>query len=306
MSPPPIQRSVLRYPLDGIFGTPAMVRLIRVLVHDVNGPVGVTNAAQRAGLTRAGARRSLEVLERLGVAARLGAGRAQKFAPKDGNPFLPLLRELFMMEERQHEDLLRELRDAVGMPEIRAAWLREPLTETSHALELSAVAEARAISWIRPELRTRLAGVEKRFDLIVELSVFTRADSPEIPDDAVMLWGTGAVTGGVSAGIRTHAESAERSLRMSRAIAELIKSDPSLIRRAIHHTNRLLDEGQGTANSDISEWRLLLQTYSPERVRDLLGSKSSRAERLRRSSPFFAILTPAERDQMLKQMEAER
>jgi hypothetical protein len=107
-------------------------------------------------------------------------------------------------------------------------------------------------------------------------------------------------------GAQTHSESEERSLRMSRALAELIRTDPSLVQRALQYTNRLLREGQGTANSDIGEWRQLLEAYSPERLRELLVSKSSRADRLRRSSPFFAILTPDERDRMMKEMEQPR
>lgn len=104
-------------------------------------------------------------------------------------------------------------------------------------------------------------------------------------------------------GAKTIAESDERSLRMARGITELIKSDPSLIRRALHHLNRLLHEGQGTANGDLGEWRQLIETYSPERLRELLVSKSSRAERLRRSSPFFAVLTPDERDRVVRDVE---
>ncbi|WP_291315660.1 hypothetical protein [Desulfuromonas sp.] len=212
-----------------------------------------------------------------------------------------------MMEQRQHEELLRELRDAVGIPEIQVAWMLDQPAETFHALEVGVIAETRAINWIGPELRTRLIGLEKRFNLIVELGVFTRADSPGIPDGAVMLWGAGSSPdAGRAFGLQSHTESAERSLRMSLAIADLIKSDPSIIRRALHYTSRLLQEGQGTADSDIGEWRQLLETYSPERLRELLGSRSSRAERLRRSSPFFAVLTPVERDRMLKQIEDER
>ena len=307
MRPPRIQRSSFRYPLDGVLGTPSMVRLMRVLVYDVNGPVGITEAAKMAGLTPAGTRKAMEVLERMGVAARVGTGRAQKFAPKEGNPYLPLFRELFTLEQHQHEELLRELRGAVGIPEIQDAWLLDLPSEPSHPLELGVVAETRSISWIGPELRVRLASIEKRFNLLIELNVFTRADSLEIPKDAVMLWGHGtSADTNRSSGVQTHAESAERSLRMARAIAELIKADPSLIRRAIHYTGRLLHEGQGTANSDIGEWRQLLETYSPERLRELLVSKSSRAERLRRSSPFFALLTPDERDRMLMLMEPKR
>jgi len=280
---------------------------MRVLLYDVGGPVSVTDAARMAGLSTTGARKSLETLERLGMAARVGTGRAQKFGPKENNPYSLLLCQLFEREREQHEELIQELRQAVAMPEVRDAWVRDLSRESSHALELDVVAETRAVSWIGPELRTRLIRTEKRFDLIIELNVFTRADLPSPPDDAVVIWGSGDnARVDRSPGAQTLAESTERSLRMAQAIAELIKSDPSLSRRALHHVNRLLHDGQGTANSDIGEWRQLLEAYSPERLRDLLVSRSSRAERLRKSSPFFAVLTPDERDRMLLEMESAR
>jgi hypothetical protein len=304
MRPPRIKRSSLRYPLDNVLGTPAMVRLIRVLVYDVNGAVGITEATKLAGLTPPGTRKAMESLERLGVVSRVGTGRAQKYAPKENNPYLPLLREMFSLEQRQHEELLQELRNAVGIPEIKEAWLRDIPTEPSHNLELIVVAETKTINWIGNELRVRVTNIEKQFNLLIEINVFIRADKPEIPDDAVILWGfreKAEINRPLS--IQTQAESEKRSLRMARAIADLIKSDPSLTQRAIYYTNRLLHEGQGMANNDISEWRQLLETYSPERLRELLVSKSSRAERLRRSSPFFSVLTPEERDRMIKLME---
>jgi molybdenum-dependent DNA-binding transcriptional regulator ModE len=307
MRPPRIQRNTLRYPLDDILGTSALVRLIRVLVHDVGGPVSVTDAAKMAGLSTTGARKALETLERLGIAVRVGTGRAQKFGPKLDNPYLTLLRQLFEMEQKQYEDLIQALRNAVALPETRDAWIREPLVESSQSLEIDVVAETKAVSWIGRELRSRLIPTEKRCDLIIELNIFTRADNPSPPDNAIMLWVSGdTATVNRPPGVQFHAESAERSLRMARAIAELIKTDPSLARRALQYTNRLLHEGQGMANGDIGEWRQLLETYSTERLRDLLVSRSSRAERLRRSSPFFAILTPDERDRMMEEMESER
>lgn len=304
MRHPRMQRSSLRYPLDGLLGSPAHVRLIRVLVHDVAGPVSVTDAAKMAGLSTAGARKALGTLERRGIAVRVGTGRAQKYGLKDGNPYLVLLRQLFEQEQQRHEDLIQELRQAVGMPEVRDAWISDLPGDTEQTLQLDLVAETKAVSWIGPELRTRVSGTEKRFDLVIEIAVYTRADDPGIPENAVVLWRSGDLIGTErSPGLRTHAESAERSLRMAQAIAELIRTDPGLTRRALQHTNRLLHEGQGTADGDIGEWRQLLETYSPERLRDLLVSRSSRAERLRRSSPFFAVLTPDERDRMMREME---
>lgn len=271
------------------------MRLIRVLIHDVGGPVSVTDAAKMAGLSTTGARKAFETLEGLGVAVRVGTDRAQKFGPKLGNPYSALLRQMFEMEQKQYEDLIQALHHAVAMPEIRDAWIRDLPGESPQALEIDVVSETKAINWIGTELRSRLIRTEKRFDLIIELNVFTRADSHSLPDNAIVLWVAGDTDSiDQPPGIQSHAESAKRSFRMARAIAEFIKTDPSLVRRALQYTNRLLHEEQGTANSDTGEWRQLLETYSPERLRDLLVSQSSRAERLRRSSPFFAVLTPDE------------
>jgi len=260
-----------------------------------------------AGLSTTGARKALEVLAGLGVVTRVGTGRAQKFGPTEDGRFAPLLNQLFLREQVQHEELLRSLREAVGIPEIQNAWLSEPSDLDERSLELGAVAETKALSWIGPELRTRLAPIEKQFDIIIEANTFTRADNPQIPADAVLIWGPGEQVGGDRPpGAQAYTDSAERSWRMALFIAEMVKSDPSLARRALQYTNMRLHEGQGTANSDLGEWRQLLETYSGERLRDLLVSRSSRADRLRRSSPFFAVLTPDERDRLQKEIEGQR
>jgi len=307
MRPPRVQRSRLEYPLDVMLGSAAHVRLMRVILHEVGGPVSVTDAARMAGLSTTGARKALEVLAGLDAVTRVGTGRAQKYGPTEDSPFASLLNQLFQQERRRYEDLLRSLRAAVAMPEVRNAWLRELSGPDERTLELDVVADTKALSWVGPELRTRLIPTEKRFDIIVEVNAFTRADGPQMPADAVLIWGPSEEDArGRSSGAQTHADSLERSWRMAQAIAEMMKSDPSLARRALQHINMLLHEGQGTANSDLGEWRQLLETYSGERLRDLLISRSSRADRLRRSSPFFAVLTPDERDRVMEQIGGKR
>ncbi len=307
MRPPKTQRSALRYPLDQLLASPALVRLMRVLVHEVRGPLGVADAARMAGLSTAGARKALENMERAGIAVRVGTGRAQKYGLRDGNPYTGPLRQLFEQEQEQYDDLMESLQRSLGIPEVLGAWLERLPMGPGEALHVDALVETKAVSWIGPELRTRLMETEKRFNLIVEVAVFTRADAPITPEGAIVLWGTvDSAKASREPGAQTQAESTERSLRMAQAVAELIKEDPSLIVRARQQTNRLVHEDQGTANSDIAEWRQLLETYSPERVRDLLVSHSSRADRLRRSSPFFAVLTPEERDRMMKELESNR
>jgi hypothetical protein len=306
MYPPRIKRSGIRYPLDDVLGTLATVRLMRVLVHEVDGPVSVASAAKMAGLSHLGTKKSLESLEKVGAVVRFGAGRTVVFAPVESNPFISAFRELFEIERRRYEDLTEELRKSVSMNEIRDAWLEDVSTGEVRTLHLKVVTQARSVSWMESELRARLASIEKLFDVIVEVVVFTRADSPRGPGDAVILWGDGYLSNSAtSVDIQVRPKSAKHALKTSRNIAEMIKSNPSLIRRALQYTNRLLREGQGIAGSDIGEWRHLLETYSPERLRELLVSESSRAERLRRSSPFLPILTPEEREIVLEEVNGE-
>jgi len=211
---------------------------------------------------------------------------------------------LFAQEQRAYEGLLVSLREAIGIPEIRSAWVRDPSERDDRSLELDVVAETNSVSWMGPELRARVAPVEQQHDIIIEVNIFTPADEPEIPVDAVLVWGPGEGPSRSGApGARTGSDSEERSWRMAVVVADMVRSDPTLTRRALQHTDMLLREGQGTANSDLGEWRQLLETYSAERLRELLVSRSSRADRLRRSSPFFAVLTPEERDRLHKEIE---
>jgi len=299
-----VQRSPLRYPFDEIFGSVAQVRLLRVLVHDVDMPLGVADAARLAGLTPAGARKALERLNESGFIERVGSGRAQKWGLKKNDEITRALRRLFVQEEKRYEELVTGLKDAVALQEILAAWIELVPLSMAEPMDLCAVVEGGAITWIHEELRARLIRLEREFDLIIEVSVFTRADAPTPGPEAVFLWGIDVALQPLTRRpTQTHSEADQRSLFLAESIAELIRSDPSLIKRALQHLNHLLHEDQGTARGDLVEWRQLLEAYSPERVRDLLVSTSSRGERLRQSSPFFAVLTPTERNRVVAEAE---
>ncbi len=304
MRPAAERRSPLRYPLDEILSSVAQVRLLRVLIHDVDMPLGVADAARLAGLTPAGTRKALDRLYESGLVQRVGSGRAQKWGLKTNDEIMQGLRHLFAQEQKRYEELVAGLKDAVALPEIQAAWIERVPLIMAEPLGVCAVVEGSAITWIHEELRSRLIPLESAFDLLIEVSVFTRADAPTPGPEAVLLWGVEATHQPLTRRApQTHQETDQRSLRLAKSIAELIRSDPSLIRRAQQNLDRLLREDQGTARGDIAEWRQLLEAYSPERVRDLLVSMSSRAERLRQSSPFFAVLTPSERDRVMAEAE---
>ncbi len=305
MRPISKQHSAIRYPLDSILGSEAHVRLLRVFIHEADTPLSASDAARIAGLTPAGARKALERLVESGVIERVGSGRTPQYGLRGKEPVVRALGLLFIREQERYDSFVSSLQSALAdLPEIRTAWLGELPMGAGEPIEISVVAEAQAIDWIGEELRSRLVGLEKESDLIVEVALFTRADSPAPGPHAFFLRSMEAdQIPQVRQPARSHSQTEERALLMAREIADLIRSDPSLITRAKHHLNRLLHDDQGTATGDIAEWRQLLETHSPKRLRQLLVSRSSRANRLRQSSPFFAILTAEERDRLIASLE---
>jgi hypothetical protein len=296
MRPPKDEHSLLRYPLDQILGSEAAVRVLRVLLNEAAAPMGVPHIARLAGLSVPGARKALEALCVARAAERVGTAHSGQYRAKAESPFSLLLGQLFEQEEQEYLALVDALRDAVAIPEVRHAWM----TERGTAIELVVVVDAADIGSIGPTLRTRVLPAEKQHDLIVEIALYTRADVPAVPADAIELWGFDAsLAAGVAEGMLVREDPAGR-FAMVFALAELVRSDPTLIRRALQHVTRLLAEGQGTANADLAEWKQLLEAYSAKRLADLLVSNSERAQRLWRSAPFSAVLTPEERERVAR------
>jgi hypothetical protein len=309
MARPRSNSDALRYPLDEIVGSRAGVRLLRLLAHEVDSPLSAPDAADRAGLTSAGARRALERLVQTGFVVRVGGGRSEQYEMRAGEPLVDALRLLFQQEHDRYDIFVRGLRDLLeGTPDVVSAWIGREPTVFGDAVEITAVVEAASLPWIREHLRTGLAALENRFDQVIEMTVLTRADAPEpklesiIPLAGVipLEWPPPRVAPA------SHSEIDDRALRLSRGIAQLLRQDPSLAKRAQRHVERLVREDQGSASGDLREWAQVLATYSPERLRSLLVSTSPRAARLRQSSPFFAALTAEERDALVQSLEEHR
>lgn len=310
MRSPARTSNALRYPLDEILGSEGNVRLLRLFADEVSGPLNAPDAAERSGLTVPGARKALGRLVRSGMVVRLGAGRSQQYALNDDQPLATPLRGLFRAERMRHEALTRVLRDVFGdVGEVIAAWIDVAPTAVGDPLDVWVLVETTAMPWVRDELRTRLAHVEHGFDQVIELDLRTDADvPPTAPDTAIPLAGV-VPREPLVAETRPparHSEREERALRMSHGIADLLRRDPSMVKRALDHIDRLLAEDQGAAANDLYEWGQILRTYSTERMAQFMVSGSSRADRLRQSSPFFAVLTAAERDRLTAYLEDER
>jgi hypothetical protein len=306
MSRGPSPDNWLRFPLDELLGSAAGVRLLRVLLHDAGGPLSVPEAARRAGLTVQGARKALARLVGTGFVKRVGSGRSQHYEAVADDALAPILKALFAEEHGRYGELIRGLRDMLtDIAEVSLAWVDALPARSGQPLELAVVTDARTIPWMRDELRTRLSDIEARFDQIIEVRIYTRADAPQpLPDDAMVLVGvpSGAQTPPTDRS-GSHAEKDARALRMSESVASMVRRDPSLRQRALRYIEGLIAQAQGPATADLVEWRQVLQTYSDERLAEFLVSESSRAKRLRQSSPFFAALGPDERDRLMEHLE---
>ena len=298
MYPIATEQNLLRQPLDDLFGAPANVRLLRVLADGAPGPIGASEAARQAGLSPAGARRALLKLAKTGFVERIGSGRAQQYALRNPDRLTDAVRILFQCERERYQALLAGLQTALKpLTEIRAAWLERSNATAGGELRLGVLSDVRSLSHLGEQIRERIIPIEREFDVTIEVRALSQADLPDFgPDKAQMI--TGYLDGDTHGTAATHAERDRRAALASRAIAELLDAKPGLLVRATRHVEMALQNEPGTAEHDLKEWRSILAHYSMKRLREFLVSESSRAERLRQSSPFFAVLNAEERDRV--------
>lgn len=103
--------------------------------------------------------------------------------------------------------------------------------------------------------------------------------------------------------MKSHLLIDERSLAFDRLIAAKLRSDPALLDKARSNLTRWLQTSDDRSTPDLLEWRRLLDGSFAE-VLALLESTDERATRLRQSSPFCGILTPAERLAIIREYQA--
>jgi DNA-binding MarR family transcriptional regulator len=307
MRPIVFNQNSLRHPLNELLGTPAQVRLLRVLANEVDGPLTTVNAAELAGLTIPGAHKALKRLVQSGFVVRVGAGRRHQYELYRSEKLVRAIAALFQSEKERYEDLLSAIKNKLDqlVPFTHAAWIQEIPNEFGDPLILGVLHETRHLSGYIQRLKKQLYQVEREFDLTIEVNGYTKADLPELEAEKVTpLYGVLPFPGEYSRKMRpapmAHGKKDQQVLKLSRRIAKAIEFDTSLVRRAREHVQRMLKIDHGSATKDMEEWRDILESYSIRRLSQFLRSTSQRANRLRQSNPFFAILTIEERNHFLK------
>jgi DNA-binding transcriptional ArsR family regulator len=298
MRPVATPHSAIQHPLDDLLGAPANVRLLRLMALDVQGPISAGDAASRAGLTHAGARRALDRMVETGLVREVGGGRARLFELVGDEPVVASLAVLFDAERERFDRLVAHLREVLSaVHDIRFAWLETPPAARTEPLRIGLVGDARTLADTGREVRTRIADIEREFRVSLEIHTHSVSEAPAIEwNEVTLLAGIPPAPpkSDVRRGVR-HEDRDRRALDRARAVALMIKSDPSIVIRARRHVQRLLESDHGAASHDLREWAEILDTYPPERLREFVASETPRATRLRQSSPFLAVLSPEER-----------
>jgi predicted transcriptional regulator len=309
MRPVVSEQSYLRNPLNRLLGTEANVRLLRALTNETDEPLSAPDIAARSGLTIQWTRKALKRLFQSGFVLRVGGGRKHQYELNRSDKLVKAVLKLFQAEKNQYEELLSSVKEEIGKlsPYPHSAWVQEFPREYGEPLVIGLLHETRHLSNCIGQLRTALNRVERKFDLTIELSGYTKADIPRFgADEVTLLYGVMPFPEKYSREMHakplTHKEKNQHMLELSRKLAEAIELDISLIRRAKEHVQRMLKKDHGSATKDIKEWRDILESYSIRRLSRFLTSNSERANRLRQSSPFFAILSTDEQNQLLNQL----
>jgi DNA-binding Lrp family transcriptional regulator len=277
---------------------------------EVEGPLTVSDIAKRTGLTVPGAQKSLGKLLRTGFISRVGGGRKHQYEIRRSDRLMKIAIELFQSEKNRYERLLSAIKNEIKnlTPPPHAAWIRAIPREIDEPLILGLLHETLHLAKCANYLRTGLDGIEKDFDLTIELESYTKADIPDLIFDGITIL-YGVVPNKPTGRTRqraiktmTHRQKDSQLKLMSRTLADIIQQDASIVRRAKDHIDRLFMEDQGTAAGDLMEWRNILDTYSIQRLVRFVMSSSERSKRLRQSNPFFAVLNTDERSKLAAEL----
>ena len=310
MRPIVSEQYFLRYPLNELLGTRAHVRLLRVMANEVDGSLTTSEVAKRAGLTVPGAKKALERLFRSGFISRVGGGRKHQYEIRCTDRLMQITLELFQAEKDRFEQLLTTLKKEIKTltPHPHAAWIQMFPKEIGEPLTLGMLHETRHLTNCVRQLRTKLNPVESDFDLTIELEGYTKADIFDLKfDDFTALYGVmpspDSPTRQQTTNPLTNRVKDRRLHELSCMLATAIEQDTSLLWRAKEHIDRLLKEDQGMTTRDLKEWHDILEMYSIQRLSRFLTSSCERANRLRQSNPFFAILDPEEQSRLVNGLE---
>lgn len=317
MRPPKERQTELLQPLNQIFGTEANVRLLRVLALQ-NTSLAAGELAKRARLGRTSIYPALRQLERAGIVEFIGAGSRKLVQLRDRYPLSQILRELFRAEGGRFDALtiaLRELLRSLPHQPI-SAWMvhgGESL-ESMGTLTLYLVARPEELDTLTDYLNEQLADLERKYDVHIAVRGLTRSELQTLHGNPLAELNSIVLLGGVpplallersrpaarTSTLVSHDQHDARSRRLALAIAAKIRRDPGLIAKAEERVKQRAREAGLRERRELTEWIRILSTMSSARLQSFLAEDSERAVRLRQTLPALDLLSPAEREAVVR------
>jgi DNA-binding transcriptional ArsR family regulator len=318
MRPIAKRQSAVNNPLNGIFGTEASVRILRVLSR-TSEPIGAGDLARATSLNPSGVRRTIEQLIEVGILTSVGSGSRRMVRIRTQHPLARPLRDLFVAEAARLPHIREAIAAEVGElnPLPLSVWFHGPVTvgadKPGEALTVGVLGDDAELGVTVEALQSQITAIEKRYDLTIGVRGFSRADFSTMGalerDEilrAAIVWGPhpGAfleepAERKVRAGKRTHDALDARGLALASAVARKLRTDPSLVERARKRIAARMRTASAGERKELKEWDQILRGGSPARLRQLLSDTGPRATRLRQTLPFLDALTREERDTLL-------
>ena len=320
MRPVAVRQSALRAPLNALLGTEANVRLLRILTQTAE-PVSAPQLAREAGLSAPGAYQALEALRSAGIVERVGRGSRGQLRLRTEHPLAPAVASLFEAERLRGDRFFADLRAAVKRlsPPPRSVWLFGPVAEGADAVgdpvDLAVIAGTKDIATVTEQLVSEAAELGARHDVRVEVRGLTEPDLESLPVSERATLSRSLVVAGLApelyfaragaheptrgAGKRSQEDHDRYLLRFAATVADRIKTDQTIIERALQHVRRRLPVASAGERKELLEWERVLRTMSPRRLRDFLVDRGPRATRLRQTLPFLDVVSRQERERIL-------
>lgn len=319
----PVKRpqGAFAHPLNAILGTEANVRVLRVLMlSDI--PVGTNELARLAALQASGVPRVCAQLEDLGVIESVGRGRTRQYRRSQRGGLSDSLGNLFRAERQRVERIFQTITQiASSVDSARSVWIEGPVAraedQPGDPIVVGALAEAASAGAVREALWNQLLSLQQSEDIVVDLRVYTEADLKTADSHALAEFESARPIAGAPPidiakprpvhspkdsmpRVKRHEDVDARLLRLAAAIADRIRIDPSVVESAKEFLERRLMSASPGERLELREWRDILNSMSPARIRRLMVQDDARGKRLRQSMPFLNVLSPADRARLLK------
>jgi DNA-binding transcriptional ArsR family regulator len=297
-------------PLNGILGTEANVRILRALAEST-APISAAELARRAQLQRSSVHRALRTLAGLGIVSFVGTAPHLQVSLADRSALTEPIRALFGAEHSRYEDLLAGLKRAATRidPPPTAVWVEggvaRGVDQPGDAVIVCVLGSPRDVDDGAEALREAIQSLERKLDVTIEVRSRTLADlearANDLDDEfqhAIPVFGIPPM--GLlkryrgdweKRNIRIHGDHDARSLALGKKIADRLARDPSLVARARAHIQDRWSTASGRERKELDEWRRILDTATPARLRKILADPGERGTRLRQTLPFLGVVS---------------